>query len=139
EDKNVASLLLDEPMAAPAARSPIRLHDSQFAASAGLPDDGFLVPIQTPVMTSGISPAALETVLPHLKNAGLVPVQGGAATEKIRENINAKIEPGGAMAVGLITGDVSMTAVGTVTAVVDNRVYGFGHPFFSIGNCEFPL
>ena len=43
------------------------------------------------------------------------------------------------MAVGLVTGDVSMTAIGTVTAALGDRVYGFGHPFFQLGECEFPL
>lgn len=131
------SLLLDQPLGFASADA--SLENQRIAVSAGQSLDGYLVPIQTPVVTAGISPVALEMVFPQLQQAGLVPVQGGAATEQTRKLAEAKIVPGGAMAVGLITGDVSMTAVGTVTAVQNDRVYGFGHPFFSIGNCEFPL
>lgn len=132
------SLLLDQPLPAPTQTEPASV---KVAASAtGGDRDGFLVPIQTPVTTSGLSPAALEQIAPYLKSAGLVPVQGGATTELTKNKAGqTKLEPGSAMAVGLITGDVSMTAVGTVTEVQGNRVYGFGHPFFSIGACEFPL
>jgi hypothetical protein len=50
-----------------------------------------------------------------------------------------KLEPGGALSVALITGDFDMSGIGTVTHVEDKRVWGWGHPFMSMGGCEFPL
>ena len=32
-----------------------------------------------------------------------------------------------------------MSAIGTVTHIEGKRVYGWGHPFFGVGTCEFPL
>ena len=39
----------------------------------------------------------------------------------------------------LITGDFDLSGIGTVTHIEGNRVYGWGHPFMSLGGCEFPL
>src|SRR4029450_12059515 len=64
----------------------------------------------------------------------------GAAPAKIADSEkNAKLEPGGALSVALITGDFDMSGIGTVTHVEDKRVWGWGHPFMSMGGCEFPL
>ena len=39
----------------------------------------------------------------------------------------------------MVTGDFDLSGIGTVTHVEGNRVYGFGHPMFSLGTCEFPM
>jgi hypothetical protein len=39
----------------------------------------------------------------------------------------------------MITGDFDLSGIGTVTHIEGNRVYGWGHPFFGMGACEFPL
>src|SRR5436305_219890 len=39
----------------------------------------------------------------------------------------------------MITGDFDLSGIGTVTHVEGNRVYGWGHPYFGLGACEFPL
>src|SRR5688572_18623909 len=49
------------------------------------------------------------------------------------------LEPGSAMAVPLLTGDVEMTAIGTVTEVIGDRVIGFGHPFNNEGPVALPV
>jgi hypothetical protein len=41
--------------------------------------------------------------------------------------------------VALVMGDFDLSGIGTVTHVEGKRVYGWGHPFFGSGNCEFPL
>jgi hypothetical protein len=43
------------------------------------------------------------------------------------------------ISVGLITGDMNMTADGTVTYVDGNRIYAFGHRFLDVGAIEFPF
>jgi hypothetical protein len=43
------------------------------------------------------------------------------------------------ISVGLITGDMNMTADGTVTYVDGKRIYAFGHRFLDIGSIEFPF
>jgi hypothetical protein len=47
--------------------------------------------------------------------------------------------PGGSLGVALVTGDISLGALGTVTYVDGSAVIGFGHPFLSNGASAFPL
>ena len=39
----------------------------------------------------------------------------------------------------MVTGDFDLSGIGTVTHVEGDRVYGFGHPMFGLGACEFPM
>jgi hypothetical protein len=39
----------------------------------------------------------------------------------------------------MVTGDFDLSGIGTVTHVEGSRVYGFGHPMFGLGTCEFPM
>ena len=64
----------------------------------------------------------------------------GGATGKIQdEEKETQLEAGGPLAVALITGDFDLSGIGTVTHIEGDRVYGWGHPFMSLGACEFPL
>jgi len=49
------------------------------------------------------------------------------------------LKPGSMISVGLITGDLNMTADGTVTYIDGNKVYAFGHRFLNIGSAEMPF
>ena len=49
------------------------------------------------------------------------------------------LKPGDAVGINLITGDLTLGAIGTVTAVDGNRVYAFGHPFYNLGPIQFPM
>ncbi len=48
-------------------------------------------------------------------------------------------DPGDALGIQLMKGDLSITAIGTVTHVKDDEVYAFGHPFMNAGDIEFPM
>ncbi len=61
-------------------------------------------------------------------------VQGG-----MPEDDFAEIEPGGVLCVQLVSGDASISAIGTVTDVIGDTVIGFGHAFTSSGACELPM
>ena len=66
---------------------------------------------------------------------GLVPVAGiTAGTTEAGD-----FEPGGVLTVPLISGDISMAVTGTVTEVVDDKVYGFGHSFLGYGAVDLPM
>lgn len=52
---------------------------------------------------------------------------------------NLKIEPGDMIGVSLITGDINLTAYGSVSSVKDKTLLAFGHPFFGFGDVDFPL
>ena len=49
------------------------------------------------------------------------------------------VVPGSMISVGLLTGDMNITADGTVTYVRGDRVYAFGHRFLDTGSVEMPF
>jgi hypothetical protein len=93
--------------------------------------------IRTPLMVSGASPRLLAHLGEQLAPFGLVPMQGGAAPADLVAG--ARLEPGAPLAVSLVRGDMDVTAMGTITEVVGDRVYGFGHPLIGLGEADYPL
>jgi hypothetical protein len=110
--------------------------DAQPTAADGL----WMMPLRTPLVASGFTEHSLSLMRSRFRNNGWLPMQGGGAGANISEaEKNAPLEPGGPLAVSLISGDFDLSGIGTVTHIEGDRVYGWGHPFFSIGKCEFPL
>ena len=50
-----------------------------------------------------------------------------------------QLQPGSSLAIGLASGDITAGAVGTVTYVDGDKVWGFGHPFDATGRRELLL
>ena len=108
----------------------------QPAAADGL----WLQPLRTPLAASGFTAHSLKILGSHLKQSGMVPMQGGGVSSKIIQGErDVQMLPGGALTVALVLGDFDLSGIGTVTHVEGKRVYGWGHPFFGLGSCEFPL
>ena len=93
--------------------------------------------IRTPLMVSGASPRLLAHLGEQLAPFGLVPMQGGAAPADLVAG--ARLEPGAPLAVSLVRGDMDVTAMGTITEVAGDRVYGFGHSLIGLGEADYPL
>jgi hypothetical protein len=53
--------------------------------------------------------------------------------------MDVKVEPGSALGLELISGDISMTAIGTVTYCDGDRVLAFGHSFLNGGEQCLPV
>lgn len=87
--------------------------------------------MSTPVMVSGFSANALTMLQDKLKPFDLVPYEVGDAPS---DTVYAPLEPGSAVGVELVRGDVSVGALGTVTYVEGDKVLAFGHPFLKKGN-----
>jgi len=111
---------------------------STSAAGAPPGRDAFdFLPIQTPVMLSGLSPRVLERFRQLLAPYGLVPMMSGGFDPD--RPVKARLEPGAPLVVCMIRGDASATAMGTITEVVGDRLYGFGHAMFGFGEADYPL
>lgn len=95
-----------------------------------------LEPVATPLMVSGFSDRALSMLGDQLKPYNLVPYAAGQPGQDI---VFTKPEPGSAVGVQLVQGDVSVGAVGTVTYVDGNKLLAFGHPFLKKGNASYYL
>jgi hypothetical protein len=120
-----------------------------FASLASLfparPPAGFgdtrMTEVATPLSLSGFSAAAVEQFGPQLRQLGFEPRQGistgGAPSDQMGDP--AKLQPGSMISVELMTGDMSVGADGTLTAIDGNKVYAFGHRFLDIGPTDLPF
>src|SRR5690606_30888977 len=103
-----------------------------------------LVPIATPLTLGGFTRATTALVGDLLGPAGFVPVTGAARSLAVADSTAPAdapepLEPGDAVGVSLVGGDLSLGATGTVTYVDGSRVVAFGHPFFSLGPTRLPM
>ncbi len=97
-----------------------------------------LRPIATPLNLGGLSPELADMVGSAFRDFGFLPIAGAAAGQAAGAS-NAPLRPGSAVGVNIVSGDFNMGATGTVTEVIGNRVYAFGHPFLSLGPIAFPM
>jgi hypothetical protein len=110
--------------------------DPEATAADGL----WMVPLRTPIATTGFTAHSLSLMREKFHTSGLIPMQGGGASAKVAEHEkNVQLQAGGPLVVAMVTGDFDMSGIGTVTHIEGNRVYGWGHPFMGLGTCEFPL
>lgn len=86
-------------------------------------------PLKVPLGVSGLNARGMRKFTKTLRLGGLpvVPYRAGAAG--VTELAAEPLEPGDAVGGALSVGDVSAAGVGTVTAVCDDLVLAFGHPF----------
>jgi hypothetical protein len=102
-----------------------------------------MVPISTPLLFSGFGEHALREFGPLFEQWGLTPVQGGAAsalhTAKPAPGWQNSLHPGQAMSAVMVSGDLSITALCTVTYNDGKRVLGCGHQFLKLGPVDMPM
>jgi hypothetical protein len=102
-----------------------------------------LVPIETPLSLSGFHEETLRQFRPVFEQMGLAAVQGGAAGNAgppvPAPGWEKALQPGEAIAGVLVSGDMNITGLGTVTYNDGKRVLGFGHSFFNLGPLSMPM
>jgi len=94
-----------------------------------------LEPVTTPLMVSGLGPRALDKLAEYLEPFGLTPMASGSYNST--NKANHELEPGSAIGVQLMRGDLDMTAIGTLTYRDGDKIIGFGHPFLRRGNTNY--
>ena len=100
-------------------------------ASAGLE------PLALPLASAGLHPAALEFARVALAPLRLMVVPGGRASNG--GPAADALQPGAAVSVDVMRGDLQMSAIGTVTYRDGDRILIFGHPLFQSGDVRMPL
>ena len=97
--------------------------------------------IATPVSFTGFTPAALEHFAPQLRQMGLDPRQGVSGGGSIPDRLGdpRQLEAGSMISVQLISGDMTVGADGTITAIDGDKVYAFGHRFLAEGSTDLPF
>ncbi len=121
-----------------------------------------------PVFTfGGLSPAVADLFSPRLAELGLNATALGGSTQsgalgtdsapagssapaspavaKVQgprprlSTSTTALQPGGAVAVALATGDITLAGTGTVSRIDGKRVTAFGHPMLSLGEVALPM
>ena len=102
-----------------------------------------MIPIETPLALSGFTDRTLKEFGPMFQQMGLQAVQGGAAGSVNGSQLAAgwrdSLKPGETIAGVLVSGDKSITGMGTVTYNDGKRILAFGHPFFNLGQMSMPM
>ena len=93
--------------------------------------------VSTPLLMSG-SARAVEQLEP-LFGERVTPYAAQVTPLGTAEDPDYSLEPGSAVSVQLVRGDVTLAAVGTLTDINDDEVLAFGHPFLSQGEVDFAL
>src|SRR6185369_2736686 len=91
-----------------------------------------------PLSVSGFTPRTVAELGEEMRPTGLVPLQAGGGGH-IGPPKAGHVEPGSAIGVELVRGDMSTVATGTVTYVNGASVLAFGHPLFGIGEVYLPM
>jgi hypothetical protein len=164
---------MQESLSAPAPEALLDVREVLAVASPmglafdpGIPGSLVSVPLSAPLLCSGLSARALDSLM------GTAPVArpGGTFGDFVTLSPAAEdalsmaglrrfglslsplsmapvasygdpqdIVPGGSLGIALATGDVTIGALGTVTYRDGERLIGFGHPFISNGSAAFPM
>jgi hypothetical protein len=95
-----------------------------------------MAPIAAPLVVSGADDAYLAAISGPLSRSNLAPVRGSSGDAGLGA---AELRPGAVVGAQFVRGDVSWTAIGTVTYTDGDRVLAFGHPLFGAGEIEMPM
>jgi hypothetical protein len=107
-----------------------------FAHQTSAGSGQFLVPIETPLISTGLYPETIAQFSKQLSGWGMTMMAGGTAAASLED---AQLKPGDMVGVELIRGDLSITPGCTVTTVDHGKILACGHPIFSFGNVSMPL
>jgi len=99
---------------------------------------------------SGVDAASLPRWTKLFAPFGYTPVLGGGTMSGSKFSqvfgipssqmpVATPFVPGAGIGVQLVSGDLDMTGVGTVTFRWGNRIVAFGHPMFGLGACSMPM
>ncbi|MCA9580329.1 MAG: hypothetical protein KC416_00965 [Myxococcales bacterium] len=92
---------------------------------------------QTPMVLSGFGGHTATWLERELAPLGWVVLQGGGSGGT-DASAPPRYEAGGAIAIQLLRGDVSMMGTGTVTHVDGHKLIAFGHPMLNAGEVALP-
>jgi hypothetical protein len=109
---------------------------AQTFAAAGSGSKQLLVPIETPLITTGLYPETLAKFGKIFSSWGMTAMAGGTAAPSPDDK---DLKPGDMVGFDLVRGDLSISSGCTVTMVQDNRILACGHPLFGFGKVEMPL
>lgn len=111
---------------------------SDFDSAYAFPNSFDLEPLSTPLFMSHCSPSLLPIVKKLFEEYNMTPVISGSASAEERA-ADIPFEPGAALGIQLLKGDLDFSAIGTLTYRDGDRIIGFGHTMYNGGAVEYPM
>jgi hypothetical protein len=118
------------------------INKNVFKRSSKFAFDGRnLSQISIPLVFSGFSTSGFDNAADVFSKMGFNPVQSGSSLRSFEEipDTDLSLSPGDPIGVQLISGDLNMSAIGTVTYVDEDKVLAFGHPMYGLGSVEYSM
>ena len=113
------------------------------AASGSFAPSSTMVPIETPLTFSGFHENVMREFMPLFQQLGMTVAAGGAtstiADSKPAAGWQHSLQPGDAVTGVLVTGDMSVSGMCTVTYNDGKQVLACGHSFFNLGPINMPM
>jgi hypothetical protein len=132
-----------------AVREPIEIPSSMLSqvvsagASGNLPSAPAMVPIEAPLTFAGFQDNVLREFSPFFEQMGLkVAAGGGSSTlrdSKPAPGWQTSLQPGDPVMGVLVSGDMSVSAMCTVSYNDGKRILACGHSFFNLGPMDMPM
>ena len=120
-----------------AARSGSATKTSGPGMAEGLDSRQLIKPIDTPLVFTGFTPETLRSFAPQFAAAGIVPVAGAGSVSDDKQP--EPLEPGSAVSMSLVEGDVNIAATCTVTYMDAEHLLACGHPVLQFGAVHMPM
>ncbi|HTW62388.1 MAG TPA: hypothetical protein VMD55_11315 [Terracidiphilus sp.] len=118
--------------------------DGALAAGDTNGDSNFRA-METPLVMSGFAPQAIEFWQKEMRGTGLESVVAGGVAgasdfgQKPSAAAAAALEPGSAISMQLVRGDVDISATCTVTYIDPKQLLACGHPVLQAGEVSLPM
>lgn len=112
-----------------------QLRNAMIRTNRGLGGASFLPCL---LITTGLPGAVSEQLRAVVEPFGFMVVAGGGSGS-VEGGENLRLVPGACLAVPMVSGDITMSIYGTVTEVIDDKVYGFGHSLLGYGQVDLPM
>lgn len=142
----------EEPKASYSPQIPVKKHldleevfalnKEYFLSKSALYSEGqTFKPLPVPLVFSGFSSGVFERARNFFTPLGFNPVMAGGSSQELKDisPLDLTLSEGDPVGVQLITGDLAMTATGTVSFVEGSRVLAFGHPIYNLGAVDYAM
>jgi hypothetical protein len=112
-------------------------------ASGAFPPSSTMIPIETPLTFAGFHEGVLREFTPFFQQMGMTVAAGGASSTltdaKPAPGWQHSLQPGDAVSAVLVTGDMSVSGMCTVTYNDGKHMLACGHPIFNLGPVDMPM
>ncbi len=96
-------------------------------------------PLPLNISVSGLEQGTLTDMSQSMPGLSINTSSFTGSLENELKNGRPKLEPGSTITIPLVSGDMEACTLGTVTEVIDDWVFAFGHSFNGNGPCNWPM